>query len=79
MSRYLSDSGHGGQIDDESGEEEDGFNEGEIRNRNSCAFLLSTSSTLAIFPLDYRKAGPITDNVRGSLLRVGVELTSPCF
>lgn len=66
-SRHLLilDSGHGGQVEDPTGEEEDGFNEGNVLRMHILYRNVDFSLPLkAIFPLDYEETGAIIDDVR---------------
>ena len=56
----LSDSGHGGQVPDKNGDEIDGFDEG--KSYSSLLRTLLDTSTV-IYPVDYKKAGIIIDDV----------------
>lgn len=56
----ILDSGHGGQVEDKDGDEVDGFDEGSL-----WALIQKTDSFwfTVIFPLDYKEAGFIVDDV----------------
>lgn len=68
------DSGHGGQIPDKDGDETDGLDEG-----TSYSSLFRTSLTCArtvIYPVDYKKAGLIVDDVRSFVFNLPWLITS---
>jgi len=57
----ITDSGHGGQVEDQDGDEIDGFDEGLLAVsllRDSPLMLI-----LVIFPLDFKENGHISDDV----------------
>jgi hypothetical protein len=63
LDTWLSlDSGHGGQVEDQDGDEIDGFDEGSS-NWNIEREVNLTSWFLVIFPLDFKQNGHILDDV----------------
>ena len=60
VSLIILDSGHGGQIEDKDGDEVDGFDEGSLWLSNQTSIL---PCFVVIFPLDYKEAGFIVDDV----------------
>jgi metacaspase-1 len=56
------DSGHGGQTKDLDGDEADGFDEG-FSQISHATFLFTGSAFAVIYPVDFKKAGHIVDDV----------------
>jgi hypothetical protein len=57
------DSGHGGQAKDLDGDEEDGYDEGILQYPHADFFCSQETPLPVIYPVDFKKAGHIVDDV----------------
>ena len=65
---YL-DSGHGGQIPDTDGDEMSGFDEGGLNFLSVIKVVSLNVVILVIYPVDYKTAGVIIDDVSRDVLK----------